>query len=101
MDKTVLSKVDLLKVIKSGNNTCLFNALQNRFYKIFIDVRNSQEYQKEHIKNTLNVPLEQFKTSDTYPTQQELEKLIKDHKHKHGKYLLLSMYLFTDNIENK
>ncbi len=50
----------------------------------------------------MNIPLERFKSEDAFLTQQEFKTLLKNNKSKTRKSnLVVSMFFFTDDIDNK
>ena len=91
---------DPLKLMKTGNSISLYNALQNRYYTLFVDIRSSKDYQNNHlIAPSLNIPLEQYKNdSNNYPSNQYIHSLIQSYKAKQKKnYLIANVYYFSDH----
>eukprot|EP01083_Nonionella_stella_P096560 271486_1 len=81
-----------------GDAVKLYNALQNPYYSLFVDVRESDEYAKNRIKNTMNIPLERMK-SDL--NKDKIGELFKEYKHKHNKHLIVSMLIWTEDLEHE
>merc|ERR1711971_1388227 len=86
---TSTSKDALLKSMRTGDTATLYNALQNPFYSVFVDVRKHCKYQKCRIKNTLNIPLQNIESNidtkddgdehdEDHITKNEIERILKE-----------------------
>ena len=108
--ETTSKKDELIKLMKIGNFEVLYNKLQSRFYKLFIDIRKSDEYRKNRIKNTLNIPLEKYQTADQkdneseggdqHLTKKSIETLMKEWKTQNNQFLITCTVFITDDTND-
>eukprot|EP01084_Bolivina_argentea_P054902 100682_1 len=69
----------------------LYNKQQRTFCSITIDIQSADVYNKSHIKNALNIPI----------NSANILQIITDHQETHSKDIIIAIYIYGQNIEKK